>query len=109
MLNYKGYDVYEAITREKRIKKWNCQWKLRRTILSGQIWPTDCFEGWFPAWAGMTEIFCHERNERPEKPFSGKFNLRITPELPREAYVAAKHSDMLFKAVFKTKIPFVLE
>jgi len=38
--------------------------------------------------------FCHERNEKPEKPFSGKFNLRISPELHREAYVAAKHSGM---------------
>ena len=38
--------------------------------------------------------FCHERNETPEKPFSGKFNLRITPELHREAYVAAKQSGM---------------
>ena len=38
--------------------------------------------------------FCHERNEMPEKPFSGIFNLRITPELHREAYVAAKHSGM---------------
>ena len=35
--------------------------------------------------------FCRERNEKPEKPFSGKFNLRIPPELHREAYVAAKH------------------
>lgn len=38
--------------------------------------------------------FCDERNEKPEKPFSGKFNLRIAPELHREAYVAAKHSGM---------------
>jgi len=36
--------------------------------------------------------FCKERNESPEKPFSGRFNLRITPELHREAYVAAKNS-----------------
>lgn len=42
--------------------------------------------------------FCHERNESPEKPFSGKFNLRISPELHREAYVAAKNSDMSLNA-----------
>ncbi len=34
--------------------------------------------------------FCEERNEEPEKPFSGKFNLRIDPELHREVYIAAK-------------------
>ena len=33
-----------------------------------------------------------ERNESPEKLFSGKFNLRIPPELHREAYVVAKQS-----------------
>lgn len=36
--------------------------------------------------------FCKERSEEPEKPFSGKFNLRLTPELHREIYVAAKHA-----------------
>ena len=35
--------------------------------------------------------FCKERNEEPEKPFSGKFNLRIDPELHRQVYIAAKH------------------
>jgi predicted HicB family RNase H-like nuclease len=34
--------------------------------------------------------FCAKRNEPAEKPFSGKFNLRLKPELHREAYVAAK-------------------
>jgi len=38
--------------------------------------------------------FCAERNENPEKPFSGKFNLRISPELHREAYIAARQSGM---------------
>jgi predicted HicB family RNase H-like nuclease len=36
--------------------------------------------------------FCKERNESPEKPFSGKFNLRIPPDLHREAYVVARQS-----------------
>ncbi len=34
--------------------------------------------------------FCNERNEEPERPFSGKFNLRIDPALHREIYIAAK-------------------
>ncbi len=36
--------------------------------------------------------FCASMNEEPDKPFSGKFNLRIDPELHREAYVAARKS-----------------
>jgi predicted HicB family RNase H-like nuclease len=38
--------------------------------------------------------FCAERGEEPEKPFSGKFNVRLDPELHREAYVAAKSSGL---------------
>jgi predicted HicB family RNase H-like nuclease len=34
--------------------------------------------------------FCAERNEAPDKPFSGKFNLRLDPEVHRAAYISAK-------------------
>jgi predicted HicB family RNase H-like nuclease len=34
--------------------------------------------------------FCASRNEVPDRPFSGKFNLRIDPEIHREAYIAAR-------------------
>jgi predicted HicB family RNase H-like nuclease len=34
--------------------------------------------------------FCKSRSETAERPFSGKFNLRLNPELHRQAYVAAK-------------------
>lgn len=34
--------------------------------------------------------FCKERGESPERPFSGKFNVRLDPELHRQAYVAAR-------------------
>ena len=33
--------------------------------------------------------FCAERNEEPEKPFSGKFVVRIPPELHRKIYTQA--------------------
>lgn len=36
--------------------------------------------------------FCASLNEEPDKPFSGKFNLRIDPEIHRQAYIAAKKS-----------------
>jgi predicted HicB family RNase H-like nuclease len=38
--------------------------------------------------------FCEERYEEPEKPFSGKFNLRIEPELHRQVYIAAKQNQI---------------
>jgi predicted HicB family RNase H-like nuclease len=34
--------------------------------------------------------FCAERNEEPEKPFSGNLPLRINPALHRKIYVKAK-------------------
>lgn len=36
--------------------------------------------------------FCEERNENPERPFSGKFNVRLDPALHREAFAAAKQA-----------------
>lgn len=38
--------------------------------------------------------FCKKRNEQPEKPFSGKFNLRLDPDLHRQVSIAAKKSHM---------------
>jgi predicted HicB family RNase H-like nuclease len=37
--------------------------------------------------------FCAERGEEPEKPFSGKFVVRMTPELHRKVYTKAKLAD----------------
>lgn len=34
--------------------------------------------------------FCKSRGEEAEKPYSGKFNLRLDPELHRQADIAAK-------------------
>lgn len=34
--------------------------------------------------------FCSERNEEPEKPFSGKLTLRLNPELHRRIYVRSR-------------------
>ena len=38
--------------------------------------------------------FCEERNEEPDKPFSGKFNLRLDPDLHRQVYITAKQHKM---------------
>ena len=37
--------------------------------------------------------FCAKRGESPEKPFSGKFVLRLPTELHRKAYIQAKLKD----------------
>ena len=37
--------------------------------------------------------FCAQRGESPEKPFSGKFVVRLPAELHRKAYIQAKLAD----------------
>ncbi len=37
--------------------------------------------------------FCSERGEKPEKPFSGKFIIRIKPELHQKIALKAKIED----------------
>jgi predicted HicB family RNase H-like nuclease len=37
--------------------------------------------------------FCSARDESPEKPFSGKFVVRLPVELHRKAYIQAKLAD----------------
>ena len=48
--------------------------------------------------------FCAARGEEPEKPFSGKFNVRLDPELHREAYAAAKAAKMSLNSWVVTAI-----
>ena len=38
--------------------------------------------------------FCEERNEKPDRPFSGRFNLRLDPEVHRDAFLSAKQAGM---------------
>ena len=42
--------------------------------------------------------FCAERGEEPEKPFSGKFVVRIDPELHRDLVVAAARANKSLNA-----------
>ena len=47
--------------------------------------------------------FCKKKNKDPEKPFSGKFIVRIPPDLHRELYTSAKmHGISLNKYIAMT-------
>lgn len=46
--------------------------------------------------------FCKERGEEPDKPFSGKFNLRIPPDLHAKLSIAAHiHGESLNSYITK--------
>ena len=38
--------------------------------------------------------FCKQRGEEPDKPYSGRFVLRMSPELHRDVAIAAKKNDV---------------
>ncbi len=38
--------------------------------------------------------FCAERGESPDRPFSGKFNIRLDPDIHRDAYIAATQAGL---------------
>ena len=42
--------------------------------------------------------FCAERGEDPERPFSGRFVLRLDTELHRKIYIEAKQADKSLNA-----------
>jgi predicted HicB family RNase H-like nuclease len=41
---------------------------------------------------------CKEREETPDKPFSGRFVVRVSPEIHRKVYVSAKKSGQSINA-----------
>jgi predicted HicB family RNase H-like nuclease len=48
--------------------------------------------------------FCVEVGKEPDKPFSGRFNLRLTPELHRAAAAAAKQENKSLNAWVAEKV-----
>jgi predicted HicB family RNase H-like nuclease len=48
--------------------------------------------------------FCRERNEEPDKPFSGNFVLRISPELHHKLYKKAKLSGKSLNALIEESL-----
>lgn len=90
MMKYKGYTEHVEFDDQAE-------------ILHGEVLDTNdviTFQGSTPAeikQAFKDSIddyleFCAERNEEPEKPFSGKFILRMSPELHRNIFIHAKQS-----------------
>ena len=48
--------------------------------------------------------FCAERNEEPDKKFSGKLTLRLKPELHRKLYVKSHLDDKSINAWISEKL-----
>jgi predicted HicB family RNase H-like nuclease len=48
--------------------------------------------------------FCKERGEDPDKPFTGKFVVRLAPELHRAAFIAAKRAGKSLNSWLSEKV-----
>ena len=53
--------------------------------------------------------YCAKLGQEPEKPFTGKFMLRIPPELHRKIYIAAKQSGESINAWIKEQLTHSVE
>lgn len=96
MLNYKGYIGHVEFDDEAEI--FSGEVINMKDVITFQ---SDTAHGLKQAFIDSIEDyleFCADRNENPDKPFSGKFNLRISPELHREVYVAARLSGQSLNA-----------
>lgn len=51
---------------------------------------------------------CKRKNIEPEKPFSGKFNLRLNPELHRKIYMASMDAGKSINAWIKEKLESIV-
>lgn len=48
--------------------------------------------------------FCQQRGENPEKPLSGKFVLRLTPEEHRKVYLEAVRAGLSLNQYIKNRL-----
>jgi predicted HicB family RNase H-like nuclease len=52
---------------------------------------------------------CKEREEAPDKPFSGRFVVRVSPEIHRKVYVSAKKSGQSINAWLNKNLQKIAE
>lgn len=88
MLKYKDYIGYVEFDEEAEI--FHGEVVNTRDVITFQGSTVQSLKKAFKESVDDYLAFCQERNEQPERPFSGKFNVRLDPELHREAYIAAK-------------------
>lgn len=91
MMEYKGYKGIIAFDDEARI--FHGEVFGIRDVVTFQ---GTCVEELEQAFRDSVEDyldFCRSRGEQPEKPFSGKFNLRLQPELHMQVALRAKQEN----------------
>ena len=88
MMNYKGY--VGSVEYDDADRIFNGTVINTRTVITFQGTSVDELEREFHASVDDYLAWCDQDGVEPEKPYSGKFNVRFTPELHRRAAIGAK-------------------
>lgn len=84
MLKYKGYVGHVIYDDEG--KTFHGELLGMRAVVTFQGTSVEEIESAFHGSVDDYLEWCEERNETPEKPFSGRFNLRIDPQLHAQLF-----------------------
>jgi predicted HicB family RNase H-like nuclease len=88
MMEYKGY--LGMVEYDAEAKIFHGEVINTRDVITFQGTSVDEIEGAFQNSVDDYLIWCAQEGETPEKPYSGRFNLRLSPELHREIAIQAK-------------------
>jgi predicted HicB family RNase H-like nuclease len=88
MLEYKGYTGYAEYDGSART--FHGEVLDTRDVITFQGTTVKEVEGAFRDSIDDYLEFCEQRGESPDKPFSGRFMLRLPPELHRQLFVQAR-------------------
>ena len=88
MMEYKGY--IGTVTYDDEARIFHGEVINTRDVITFQGTSVDQLEKSFRESIADYLKWCKEDRVNPEKPYSGKFNLRISPKLHKQAAVAAR-------------------
>ncbi len=91
MMEYKGYKG--KVTYDDEAKVFHGEVFGIRDIVTFQGTSVEELEKAFRDSIDDYLDFCQSRGEQPEKPFSGKFNLRLQPDLHMQVAMRAKEEN----------------
>lgn len=89
-MNYKGYTGYVVYDDEGKI--FHGEVMDTKDVITFQGQSVDEIESAFYDSIDDYLEFCEERREKPDKPFSGKFVVRVSPALHHQIYLNAVQS-----------------
>jgi predicted HicB family RNase H-like nuclease len=96
MMTYKGYSAKVEFDDEAMI--FHGEVIGIRDVVTFQGRSADDLKEAFHASVDDYLDFCNARSEEPDKPFSGKFVVRVSPEVHRKVYMAAKEAGQSINA-----------